>query len=89
MPNQHFRQIPAENFSQIPPQKASQVSNPDLTPNFVPGSNSHFTSPLESNHSFIPPSCTFGQAKVLPPKQDFSQGTTKNTNQIPLLTHPT
>ncbi|KAM9183173.1 pygopus homolog 1 [Dugong dugon] len=81
MPNQHFRQNPAENFSQIPPQNASQVSNPDLASNFVPGNNSNFTSPLESNHSFIPPPNNFGQAKAPPPKQDFSQGATKNTNQ--------
>uniref|UniRef100_H0WLU9 Pygopus family PHD finger 1 n=1 Tax=Otolemur garnettii TaxID=30611 RepID=H0WLU9_OTOGA len=81
MPNQHFRQNPAENFSQIPPQNASQVSNPDLASNFVPGNNSNFTSPLESNHSFIPPPNTFGQAKAPPPKQDFSQGPAKNTNQ--------
>uniref|UniRef100_A0A2R9AFH2 Pygopus family PHD finger 1 n=1 Tax=Pan paniscus TaxID=9597 RepID=A0A2R9AFH2_PANPA len=81
MPNQHFRQNPAENFSQIPPQNASQVSNPDLASNFVPGNNSNFTSPLESNHSFIPPPNTFGQAKAPPPKQDFTQGATKNTNQ--------
>ncbi|XDC77342.1 hypothetical protein R6Z07F_008515 [Ovis aries] len=81
VPNQHFRQNPAENFNQIPPQNASQVSNPDLASNFVPGSNSNFSSPLESNHSFIPPPNTFGQAKAPPPKQDFSQGATKNTNQ--------
>lgn len=71
-----------KNFNQIPPQNASQVSNPDLASNFtVPGSNSNFNSPLESNHSFIPPPNTFGQAKAPPPKQDFSQGATKNTNQ--------
>ncbi|XP_059861913.1 pygopus homolog 1 [Delphinus delphis] len=81
MPNQHFRQNPAENFNQIPPQNASQISNPDLASNFVPGNNSNFSSPLESNHSFIPPPNTFGQAKAPPPKQDFSQGATKNTNQ--------
>ncbi|XP_005654498.1 pygopus homolog 1 [Phacochoerus africanus] len=81
MPNQHFRQNPAENFNQIPPQNASQVSNPDLASNFVPGNNSNFTSPLEPNHSFIPPPNTFGQAKPPPQKQDFSQGATKNTNQ--------
>lgn len=81
MPNQHFRQNPAENFSQIPPQNTGQVSNPDLASNFVPGNNSNFTSPLESNHSFIPPPNAFGQAKAPPPKQDFSQGATKNANQ--------
>ncbi|KAL0601144.1 Pygopus-like protein 1 [Plecturocebus cupreus] len=82
MPNQHFRQNPAENFNQIPPQNVSQVSNPDLASNFVPGNNSNFTSPLESNHSFIPPPNTFGgQAKAPPPKQDFTQGATKNANQ--------
>ncbi|XP_033621222.1 pygopus homolog 1 [Fukomys damarensis] len=81
MPNQHFRQNPTENFGQIPPQNASQLSNSDLASNFVPGNNSNFASPIESNHSFIPPPNTFGQAKGPPPKQDFSQGTTKNTHQ--------
>lgn len=81
MPNQHFRQNPAENFNQIPPQNAGQVSNPDLASNFIPGNNSNFASPLESNHSFIPPPNTFGQAKAPPPKQDFNQGSTKSTNQ--------
>ncbi|EHB03561.1 Pygopus-like protein 1 [Heterocephalus glaber] len=80
MPNQHFRQNPTENFVQILPQNASQVSNSDFVSNFVPGNNSNFASPLESN-SFIPPPNTFGQGKGPPPKQDFSQGTTKNTNQ--------
>ncbi|XP_004649005.2 LOW QUALITY PROTEIN: pygopus homolog 1 [Octodon degus] len=81
MPNQHFRQKSTENFGQMPPQNASQVSNPDLAPNFVPGNNSNFASPLEPNHSFIPPPNTFGQAKAPPPKQDFIQGTTKTPNQ--------
>ncbi|XP_012370476.2 LOW QUALITY PROTEIN: pygopus homolog 1-like [Octodon degus] len=81
MPNQHFRQNPTENFGQMPPQNASQISNPDLAPNFVLGNNSNFASPLEPNHSFIPPPNTFGHTKAPPPKQDFSQGTTKTTNQ--------
>lgn len=81
MPNQHFRQNPAENFNQIPPQNASQVTNPDLASNFVPGNNSNFTSPLEPNHSFIPPPNTSSQAKAPPQKQGFSQGATKYTHQ--------
>ncbi|XP_032765851.1 pygopus homolog 1 [Rattus rattus] len=87
MPGQHFRQGSAENFSQIPPQNVGQVSNPDLASNFAPGNNSNFNSPLESNHSFIPPPNSFGQAKAPLPKQDFTQGAAKTTNQNS-STHP-
>lgn len=64
MPNQYFRQNLAESLSHIPPQNASQVFNSDLASHFIPGNNSKFTSPLESDHSFILPPNTLGQAKV-------------------------
>ncbi|KAM5235549.1 pygopus homolog 1 [Ctenodactylus gundi] len=77
-PGQHFRPSAADAFAQAPPPPhAAPAANPDVTASLAPGSNSHFASPLEAHHPFVPPPSAFAPAKAAPAKPDFSPGAAK------------